>query len=190
MKTTNLTIRDVHRTSEVDRWQIVRTDQRQSVAEHSYLVAMIAARYCRAVIEYSDLEDKVIRYALYHDLPEVLTGDLVAPVKELVNTEALRRWEERLTFMGDDTQFSPTVRFIVKVADITEAIVWLELHGTNDHARTVQRRLYDKLQHITGEDAPNDLSRIIGGQVDRILDEIVNGPQSFIDDLSEKDLNG
>lgn len=174
MRTTELTIRDIHRSSEVDRWQIVGTDQRQSVAEHSYLVAMIALRYAKLMDMAPEFESRITYYALVHDLPEVLTGDLVAPVKELVDTSQLEQWERSLKVFGQEVNEHEEVKKIVKVADLTEAVVWLELHGTNDHARRVKARLKSKLDDIA---APFS---------DYVLGEILEGPQSFIDDLVEE----
>ena len=59
----------------VKRWHTVTTIQQQTVAEHSWGVAMI----CRKLWP----EDKVLmEAALCHDLGEGLTGDVPWPVKQ------------------------------------------------------------------------------------------------------------
>jgi len=185
MKKVDLTIRDVHRSSDVDRWQVVRTDQRQSLAEHSYLVAMFAAKYCRNIGISYEIENEAIRCALYHDLPEVLTGDIVAPVKELIDTKKLREWEERIEIMGDTQGFGPKARFIVKMADITEAIVWLDLHGVGDHAWAVRQKLYKRAHQIV-EDSGTIIATLFRDNIDPVIEQATKGKQSFIDELSDE----
>ena len=68
----------------IRRWSLMRNTQPENDAEHSLQVAMIAhgialiaqTRYGKAV----DVEH-VIALAVYHDVSEVLTGDLPTPVK-------------------------------------------------------------------------------------------------------------
>lgn len=68
----------------IDRWALMRNSQKENVQEHSHMVAVLA--HALAVIRrdvYGGIIDpgEVAVAALYHDAPEILTGDLPTPVK-------------------------------------------------------------------------------------------------------------
>lgn len=67
-------------TSSTYRYNTRTILHRQSVAEHSYHVAVMAAvigSYCDESIDLAAL----LQIALLHDVPEILTGDILYPVK-------------------------------------------------------------------------------------------------------------
>ena len=68
----------------IGRWGLMRSVQPENVSEHSHMVAVLA--HALAVIEYEKFGGnidvgEVAVAALYHDAPEILTGDLPTPVK-------------------------------------------------------------------------------------------------------------
>ena len=68
----------------IDRWALMRNSQKENVQEHSHMVAVLA--HALAVIRkevYGGQIDpgEVAVAALYHDAPEILTGDMPTPVK-------------------------------------------------------------------------------------------------------------
>ena len=68
----------------IDRWALMRNSQKENVQEHSHMVAVLA--HALAVIRrdiFGGTIDpgEVAVAALYHDAPEILTGDLPTPVK-------------------------------------------------------------------------------------------------------------
>lgn len=75
------------RTRYIQRWSLMRNAQTENLAEHSFQTAVIA--HGLAVIRkvrFPELvprldEREVMARALYHDLSEVITGDLPTPVK-------------------------------------------------------------------------------------------------------------
>ena len=74
----------VYRMKYISRWSLMRSVMRENVAEHSYHVAVLA--HALAVISRDVLGNKidpgrVAAAALYHDLPEIITGDLPTPIK-------------------------------------------------------------------------------------------------------------
>lgn len=68
----------------INRWGLMRSVQPENVSEHSHMVAILA--HALAVVENEkfggeiDVGEVAIA-ALYHDAPEILTGDLPTPVK-------------------------------------------------------------------------------------------------------------
>lgn len=120
----------------INRWSLMRNTQPENDAEHSLQVAMIA--HAIALIgknKYGrDVDpEHVLALAVYHDVTEVMTGDLPTPVKyysgELRN--AYRQMEDMaadrlLTMLPEDLQgeFDPYLKQsdgvehqIVKAAD-------------------------------------------------------------------------
>lgn len=71
--------------SHVPRWAIVRHSRLQSVADHSYRVAIIARELVRR-LNWENREgldvSRLVWLALVHDLDESLTGDIPAPAKK------------------------------------------------------------------------------------------------------------
>ena len=66
------------------RWGLMRNTMQENIQEHSHMVAVLA--HALAVIrrdKFGGTVDpgRVAAVALYHDAPEILTGDLPTPVK-------------------------------------------------------------------------------------------------------------
>lgn len=65
----------------VPRWGIISMSRKQSVAEHSYNVAIIVGWLC-AVVRMDDADTLMaVQHALMHDADEVYTGDIPSPSK-------------------------------------------------------------------------------------------------------------
>lgn len=72
------------RTKYINRWALMRNTRYETLSEHSAQVAEIA--YALAVIGNERLDknynaERAALLGLYHDLPEIITGDLPTPVK-------------------------------------------------------------------------------------------------------------
>ena len=68
----------------IDRWALMRNSQKENVQEHSHMVAVLAhglAVIRREIFGGQIDPGEVAVAALYHDAPEILTGDLPTPVK-------------------------------------------------------------------------------------------------------------
>lgn len=68
----------------IKRWGLMRSTIQENDQEHSHLVSMIA--HALAVIRNTRYgghvdEGRVTLLAVYHEAPEVITGDLVTPIK-------------------------------------------------------------------------------------------------------------
>ena len=74
----------ISRMKYIKRWGLMRSSREENVQEHSLQVAMFA--HCLALIENKRYGGKldpqhVMAIAMYHETGEVITGDLVTPVK-------------------------------------------------------------------------------------------------------------
>ncbi len=74
----------ISRMKYIKRWGLMRSSREENVQEHSLQVAMFA--HCLALIENKRYGGKldpqhVMAIAAYHETGEVITGDLVTPIK-------------------------------------------------------------------------------------------------------------
>lgn len=68
----------------INRWQLMRSTREENIMEHSHSVAVLT--HALAAIENevyggSVNAEKAVLYALYHEVSEVITGDMPTPVK-------------------------------------------------------------------------------------------------------------
>ncbi len=68
----------------IDRWALMRNVRKETLAEHTLETAFIA--HALAVIENKRFggnyePEKAALFALFHDVPEIITGDLPTPIK-------------------------------------------------------------------------------------------------------------
>ena len=73
----------------IPRWVLMRNTRQENICEHSYDVAVLA--HALALLENTRFggnvdAEKCVMIALYHDLPEILTGDMPTPVKYVDDT--------------------------------------------------------------------------------------------------------
>ena len=74
----------LHRMKYIDRWSLMRNTQKENLSEHTLDVCFIT--HALVTINHLDFKgdadlEKALLLALYHDVPEILTGDLPTPVK-------------------------------------------------------------------------------------------------------------
>lgn len=117
----------------VKRWAILRRNSEQSVAEHSFYVAIYADRIASFVGWKGDYA-RLMRCALIHDLFEGRSGDIPAPMKKALNCSGEYGYEEERYFKEifphhlEDLPYldkSMEIGAIVRVADMLEACVYL-----------------------------------------------------------------
>lgn len=152
---------DLHqrmRTAHVKRWQIVRVAREQTVAEHSYLVYTLVREFLDALGLSGEECMVAILWALEHDVPEVVTGDLNSPIKAALrravpHDDPIRRIELSLSDsyaeLYDDVKTRyPHIRALVKIADLVEAVHFLSVEGMGPHAKEVQRGLWQEARDV------------------------------------------
>lgn len=162
--------REYRELSFVTRWSLLRRIRNQSIAEHSYYVALYAMQIAK-MVKWPDafpgtvggLGD-LLQAALYHDLGEVVSGDPPGPVhrRAIVDTDhwnkeiakgVQRRFGEQVTTdwrlaNHPTTNMGAEIKVIVKVADSLDALFYLltEQQMGNGTVRNVvaqeRRRLF------------------------------------------------
>lgn len=86
----------ISRMRNIQRWGLMRNSFIENVQEHSHMVAVLAhglAMIDREILGGSADPDRCAAAALFHDAPEILTGDLPTPVK-YYNPEIQRAYKD------------------------------------------------------------------------------------------------
>lgn len=109
------------------RWHIVSTRKTQSLAEHSFNVALIAMEVIRLWGEPENWAGRIAVLALEHDLDEVIVGDIPTPAKGRAEYD----------FSG-----KVTPELVVKVADIIDAYTFIEANKIDRHGEHVARYMH------------------------------------------------
>lgn len=68
----------------IKRWQLMRSTREENIMEHSHQVAFLTHALCLIETEVfggSVDTSSAILYALYHEVSEVMTGDMPTPIK-------------------------------------------------------------------------------------------------------------
>lgn len=87
------------RMKNIQRWSLMRNTRPENICEHSHEVAVIAHALALITNRHYDGNvdaEKCVMLAVYHDVPEILTGDMPTPVKYYnpAIREAYRQVEE------------------------------------------------------------------------------------------------
>jgi len=74
----------LNRMKHIERWSLMHSIKKENIMEHSQAVAVLA--HCLAIVENEIFnakidEYKTLCYAIYHEVSEVITGDLPTPIK-------------------------------------------------------------------------------------------------------------
>lgn len=158
----------------IGRWGLMRNTRVENVSEHSHMVAVLA--HGLAVIENEKFgghldPGEVTIAAIYHDAPEILTGDLPTPVKyynpdiqtaykavEAVSAQRLLKLlpeELREIYRPYVSETcAPQVNRVVKAADKLAAYIKCveELKAGNEEFRQAEAQVKSALE---GNDLPS-----------------------------------
>lgn len=124
-----------HRLSVVKRWNILHTIQQQSVAEHCFNVARIAAKIWPLLGGRTDMTADIYEWALHHDDEEALINDPPAMVKPYFDVERFRK--DHADLLEKHGPLNSDVKNCVKLADKIEGLhfLWMEVNLGNDFVK-------------------------------------------------------
>lgn len=109
----------------IKRYHVKRTLRQQTVAEHTFGVLMLVKQVAVMSLSHQDLV-AVYETIMHHDLPELFTGDVPAPIKR-AHPELgplLDRIESELHPLYQDYQLEPHMVSLCKWADRMELVLW------------------------------------------------------------------
>lgn len=158
----DLTLEQRLRCGHVKRWHMVRVFREQTLAEHLMLVQIIALEVTdRYIVDTETLNGpnklrmEVMEWAMWHDMPEVVTGDISTPMKRFMENNGapslLGAIENQVSgrFAHLDRSTSEVAKLIVKFSDLYEAIHFLHWEGHGPRAMEIERELIGRMaDHI------------------------------------------
>lgn len=135
--------------SHVPRWTIIATSRQQSVAEHSYRVAVIAQFIVDRIKNINDRNGMtLLRWAIMHDGPEAKTGDVPTPFKRMLNEAGGYDVHEAKAcgWYSLEKGMVPAVKkSIVSLADTVEAISFISKWGIGEMAKRITDEMKKRL---------------------------------------------
>jgi 5'-deoxynucleotidase YfbR-like HD superfamily hydrolase len=167
--------------SVVPRWTVIRTLARDTVATHSFFVALYAD-YIAELLDWPGDRHLLMKFALLHDSEESLTGDVPGPVKTFIMSREGAGWLRRTMetwlpsvskFRAQFLEFTAAsaqemdIELITKVADKIDALIFIltELRQGNRHLERTADELWastekawDRLWALSSRPDPNWLS--------------------------------
>lgn len=137
-------ITDIVKTGHVNRFQIVRTQREQTIAEHMYQTAMIADLLAREIVPDwdDDTRNKLVWLCLIHDIPEVMSGDIPTPAKSHAKIHEGEQdvtrefWRDRVGRPKVE-KIDPLMMDIMKLADLVEPILFLSIEAVDARAKEI-----------------------------------------------------
>ena len=128
---------DTLRAQNVIRWHIVNLGGRnQTLADHTFGVMVIALELARRLnhvfMDWDKFQGRLLEYCLFHDIHEVIEGDIPTPTKRRYGIEEC------------DDDAPPLILAIVTVADRLEALFTLHDNATGVHAKQVLDKFGDE----------------------------------------------
>lgn len=165
----SLTTAEQLRACHVRRWHIVQVAREQTLAEHSFAVAVIAGSLAAAMrwqgLMHGNLQLQLLQWSLSHDLIEVRTGDMPTPFKRFLEQAGGPGVVEKAEDLVDHEHMGACraikgteVEVIVKLADQIEAIYFLQDNGIGAHALRVLdglREILSKMVNDIEKDYPH-----------------------------------
>lgn len=152
----------------IRRYHTLRTHRTQTVADHSHGVAMLV------LAVYPEAHAELIKAALTHDLPEIVTGDIPATAKwrhpELGKIEneisAKFRSEYGIQYVLSETEHS-----ILKWCDMMELVLWCleDVQLGNSYAAEVVER---GLAYLRGLEHPTHRAVLLLKSVEEAWKEL------------------
>lgn len=151
-----LRLQDIRATKDVKRWHMIRVKREQNLAEHSYMVALIAGKLSEVLGQpLTEKEERdVLKLSLLHDIPEVEYGDIPTPTKkklaeigmgDVYGVLEAHFWYSRGAKSSPEFHASKRVRDLVRLADMMEATMFYNEEGDDD---TIKHRLkYDTIEY-------------------------------------------
>ena len=183
----------ISRMKYISRWALMRSTVQENIQEHSHMTAVLAhalGLIRRDVFGQTCDPDRLAAIALYHDAPEILTGDMPTPIKyhsaeiksayDEVETLAVEKlleelpdelrpaYRELLTAADDPAQYA-----LVKAADKLSA-----------YLKCIEERRAGNREFVSAEQAAlQKLKAMELPEVDYFLAHFVPGFEKNLDEL-------
>lgn len=157
--TNKIKFHEFMRAGHIQRWHVVNTVRQQSVAEHAYIVTVIAMELYAQIVGFDDPAEvnQLMAGALFHDAPEIRYGDIPTPGKRFI-----REFAGEHLFSDMDKALMPEVPYVggklpdrlvpfIRLADAIEAVNWIAANKAGPQAEIVARTCNSHLQALVAK---------------------------------------
>lgn len=171
------------RAGHITRWHVVSTIRQQTVAEHAYMVTVIAMELFARVVGFDDPAEVnlLMAGALFHDAPEIRYGDIPTPGKNFIRKFLGGPAD---LFYDMDEALMPEVPYVggkiperlvpfIKLADAIEAVNWITANKAGPQAELVAKACWAHLQTLTAR-YTEEVPKVEGTQIESDFYEPVN----------------
>lgn len=157
------TLADIGHSAHVTRWHSKNCHRYPSIAEHSFIVTMMASRLYNLIESFPEpeIELALLKLAMWHDMPEVITGDLPTPIKRWLETyfkdginpleelegSICQEYREASESVNDKGEF---LYLIFKIADVAEAYRFIQAEGKGNQRDGIACERMRTLQKMRG----------------------------------------
>lgn len=175
--------------SVVTRWSTTPCIHRQSIAEHSFYVAL----YTDAITHLLKWDDRLryhaLHWALVHDMPETVTSDIPGPVKRIVTSAKMLKQTEDSIFhdLGEMYFPEPTeiIKRVVKAANLIDEVFYLRTEIL------MGNKFLDQVSANSWERMAKALASIdLAGLASLIHQELAEMAKGVVGLKNDDDLNG
>ena len=185
----------ISRMKYIKRWGLMRSSREENVQEHSLQVAMFA--HCLALIEnkrYGGTLDPlhVMAIAVYHETGEVITGDLVTPIK-YYNPQITQAYKE-VEKVAEETmiamlpkEFQADYRELIQPNNEYEAKIVKAADTLAAYAKCIEELKTGNIEFAKAKETV--LARLHEMEmpcVEDFLKEFMPGFEATLDELNEK----
>ena len=185
----------ISRMKYIKRWGLMRSSREENVQEHSLQVAMFA--HCLALIENKRYGGKldpqhVMAIAVYHETGEVITGDLVTPIK-YYNPQITQAYKE-VEKVAEETmismlpeEFQVDYRELIQPKDEYEAKIVKAADTLAAYAKCIEELKTGNIEFAKAKETVlTRLHEMKMPCVEDFLREFMPGFEVTLDELNEK----
>lgn len=181
----------ISRMKYIARWSLMRSTVQENVQEHSHMVAVLAhalGLIRRDVFGHDYDPDALAAAALYHDAPEILTGDLPSPIKyhssdiKCAYDEVERLAVEKLLLELPEA-LRPAYRALLSVSPETHEMV-KAADRLSAYIKCVEERKAGNHEFLSAEAASHQkLEELHMPEMDYFLEHFLPGIEKTLDEL-------
>jgi len=177
----------------ISRWSLMRSTVQENVQEHSHMVAVLAhalGLIRRDVFGQPCDPEHLAAIALYHDAPEILTGDLPTPIK--YHSDGIKSAYDEVEELAVEKLLSelpevlrPAYRELLEAPKHPEDYALVKAADKlSAYIKCVEERKAGNLEFLSAEAATLKKLREMGlPEMDWFLDHLVRGFEKNLDEL-------
>ena len=183
----------ISRMKYIARWSLMRSADAENIQEHSHMVAVLAHALglIRREIFHRDCDvNALAAVALYHDAPEILTGDLPTPIK--YHSRSVKAAYDEVEALAAEKLLSalpealrPAYRALLTAPEREEEYALVKAADTlSAYIKCVEERRAGSREFLSAEAASKEKLEAMGlPEVQYFLERFMPGFEKNLDEL-------